>query len=142
VKEQVQVEVEVIRKVTVAGKWVFYEHIKKPATPAKPKGEKKERKAGVAYADRHKAGLCVKCNRPAPKEGTVCAYCRAMATYCHECKAEKKPFTRENFARTTAAHEAEKAAAKGEQVAKVAREAPGVQHLALHGTLSTGGNGL
>jgi Integrase core domain len=36
VKEQVQVEVEVIRKVTVAGKWVFYEHIKKPATPAKP----------------------------------------------------------------------------------------------------------
>jgi hypothetical protein len=35
VKEQVQVEVEVIRKVTVAGKWVFYEHIKQPATPAK-----------------------------------------------------------------------------------------------------------
>ena len=47
-KEQVQVEVEVICKVTVAGKWVFYEHIKKPATPPKPKGEKKERKAGVA----------------------------------------------------------------------------------------------
>ena len=87
--------------------------VEKKATPAKPK---KERVAAVPYEKRHAAGLCVKCPRKAPKEGTVCAYCRAMATYFNECKAEKRPFTRENFARTNAAQEAEKAAAKGEQV--------------------------
>jgi hypothetical protein len=95
------------------------------ATPAKPKADKpkKERKAAVPYEKRHAAGVCVKCPRPAPKEGTVCAYCRAMATYYAECKADKRPFTRENFARTNAAQEAEKLAAKGELPVKAKVEA-------------------
>jgi hypothetical protein len=93
--------------------------VEKKATPAEPK---KERKSAVPYEKRHAAGLCVKCPRPAPKEGTVCAYCRAMATYFNECKADKREFTRENFARTNAAQEAEKLAAKGEVPVKAKAE--------------------
>jgi hypothetical protein len=72
---------------------------------AKEPKPKKERKPAKSYKDLKAAGICVKCARyKAPKDGSVCLVCRAMAARYKE--VGKKDWSRADFFKTNAAKEA------------------------------------